>query len=99
MAAINLLPDEEETLEVRKEIQEKEKKEILKLLLGENYAEDSNVLSFFKSNWYSELENYFQRKQKHGVNYQKKFEKLINKMDKLIQKHKVEEDYIGSGSI
>ncbi len=93
MAKIKLLPDEEEMLEVRTEIEDVEKKNILKILLGDEYSEDANVLSFFKGNWYSDLEKYYQAKARKGLNYQKRFEKLINKMDRLVQKYKIEDAY------
>lgn len=47
MDKIKLTPEEEETLEIIKEEQAIEKKEILKMLVGEIYCEDPNVLSFF----------------------------------------------------
>lgn len=93
MDKIKLTPEEEETLEIIKEEQAIEKKEILKMLVGEIYCEDPNVLSFLRDNWYTELEKYYKRKHDGEINYQKKFEKLINKMDKLIQKHKVKDAY------
>jgi len=93
MTKVKLTPEELETLEIIKEEQEVEKKQILKILVGESYCEDDNVLRFLKDNWYSELEKYYQIKSEGKVNYQKKFEKLINKMDKLIQKNKIEDAY------
>lgn len=93
MAKVKLTPEELETLEIIKEEQEVEKKKILKIIVGESYAEDDNVLRFLKDNWYSELEKYYKVKMEGDINYQKKFEKLINKMDKLIQKNKVEDAY------
>lgn len=93
MAKVKLTPEELETLEIIKEEQEVEKKKILKILVGESYCEDENVLRFLKDNWYSELEKYYQIKADGKINYQKKFEKLINKMDKLIQKNKIEDAY------
>jgi len=93
MAKIKLLPDEEEALEVIKEEQEIEKKKILKLFFGELYCEDPNVLSFLKDNWFSELEKYYKLRFDGEINYQKKFEALIDEMDELIQAHKVKDAY------
>lgn len=93
MAKIDLTPEEQETLEIIKEEQAVEMKQILKILLGESYSEDPNVLSFFRDNWYTELEKYYKIKSAGEINYQKKFERLINKMDKLIQKNKIEDAY------
>ncbi|RKD91577.1 hypothetical protein [Mangrovibacterium diazotrophicum] len=93
MAKIKLTPEEEETLEIIKEEEQIEKNKIYKILVGEAYSDDSNVIGFFKDNWYSELEKYYQLKSEGDINYRKKFEKLIDKMDKLIQKHKVKDAY------
>ncbi|WP_163709290.1 hypothetical protein [Mangrovibacterium lignilyticum] len=93
MAKINLTPEEEETLEIIKEEQSIEKEKILKILVGETYFEDQNVVRFLKDSWYTDLEKYYKKKSQGEINYQKKFEKLINKMDKLIQKHKIEDAY------
>ena len=93
MAKIELTPEEKETLEIIKEEQAVEMKKIFEILLGESYSEDPNVLRFFRANWYTELEKYYKIKSEGEINYQKKFEKLINKMDKLIQKHKIEDAY------
>jgi len=93
MTKINLTPEEKETLEILKEEQAIEKKAILRILVGEKYSDDPAVLNFFQDNWYTELEKYYRIKAQGEINYQKKFEKLINKMDKLIQKHKIEDAY------